>query len=136
MPLKNSVERVMNNSAMSRTGCMAIALILALFLYPIAVTYGKQFEVKLISLSSPVSPGNPASMTIKTVASARCQITVQYLSGPSKAKGLIPQEADSQGQVTWTWLVGSGTTPGTWPIIVTCLSGKSQGRLQTSLTVQ
>ena len=33
-------------------------------------------------------------------------------------------------------LVGSRTTPGTWPIIVTCLSGKSQGRLQTSFTVQ
>src|SRR5438093_10910668 len=126
----------MTVSAIFRTTCMVIALILALFLCPIAVTYGKQFEVKLISLSSPVSPGNPASITIKTVASARCQITVQYLSGPSKAKGLIPQEADSQGQVTWTWLVGSRTTPGTWPIIVTCLSGKSQGRLQTSFTVQ
>jgi hypothetical protein len=123
-------------SASRKTARLTLAVILALFLCPIAVTYGKQFEVKLVSLSSPVSPGNPASITIKTVASARCQITVQYLSGPSKAKGLIPQEADSQGQVTWTWLVGSRTTPGTWPIIVTCLSGKSQGRLQTSFIVQ
>src|SRR3989454_9021869 len=93
--------------ASRKTACLTLAVILALFLCPIAVTYGKQFEVKLISLSSPVSPGNPASITIKTVASARCQITVQYLSGPSKAKGLIPQTADSQGQVTWTWLVGT-----------------------------
>src|SRR3989454_669618 len=122
--------------ASRKTACLTLAVILALFLCPIAVTYGKQFEVKLVSLSSPVSPGNPASITIKTVASARCQITVQYLSGPSKAKGLVPQTADSEGQVTWTWLVGSRTTPGTWPIIVTCLSGKSQGRLQTSFIVQ
>ena len=134
--MKNSVERVITGSAIIRTTCMVIALILASFLGSIAVTYGKQFEVKLVSLSSPVSPGNPASITIKTVASARCQITVQYLSGPSKAKGLIPQTADSEGQVTWTWLVGSRTTPGTWPIIVTCLSSKSQGRLQTSFMVQ
>ena len=122
--------------ASRKTACLTLVLIFALFLCPIAVTYGKQFEVKLISLTSPVSPGNPASITIKTIASAKCQITVQYLSGLSKAKGLIPQTADSQGQVTWTWLVGSRTTPGTWPIIVTCLSGKSQGRLQTFLTVQ
>ena len=122
--------------ASRKTACLTLVLIFALFLCPIAVTYGKQFEVKLVSLSSPVSPGNPASITIKTVASAQCRITVQYLSGLSKAKGLIPQTADSQGQVTWTWLVGSRTTPGTWPIIVTCLSGKSQGRLQTFLTVQ
>ena len=134
--MKISVQRVRYDSALRRTACLTLALILASFLGSIAVTYGKQFEVKLISLTSPVGPGNPATITIKTVASARCQITVQYLSGPSKAKGLIPQEADSQGQVTWTWLVGSRTTPGTWPIIVTCLSGKSQGRLQTSFTVQ
>src|SRR2546425_481237 len=119
-----------------RTACLTLVLILGSYLGTIPVTYGKQFEVKLVSLSSPVSPGNPASITIKTVPSAQCRITVQYLSGPSKAKGLIPQTADSEGQVTWTWLVGSRTTPGTWPIIVTCLSGKSQGRLQTSFTVQ
>src|SRR2546426_12089846 len=93
--------------ASRRTACLTLALILTSFLGSIAVTYGKQFEVKLISLTSPVSPGNPASMTIKTVPSAKCQITVQYLSGPSKAKGLIPQTADSEGQVTWTWLVGT-----------------------------
>jgi hypothetical protein len=134
--MKNILKRTLNDSAVRRNAFLTLALILASFLCPIAVTYGKQFEVKLISLSSPVSPGNPASMTIKTVPSAKCQITVQYLSGPSKAKGLIPQTADSEGQVTWTWLVGSRTTPGTWPIIVTCLSGKSQGRLQTSFIVK
>ena len=134
--MKNNLRRTLNDSAVRRTTCLTLALILASFLVTVAVTYGKQFEVKLISLSSPVSSGNPASITIKTVASARCQITVLYLSGPSKAKSLIPQEADSEGQVTWTWLVDTRTTPGTWPIIVTCLNGKSQGRLQTAFTVQ
>ncbi len=134
--MENSLMRTVNDSAVRRIACLTLALIFASFLGPIAVTYAKQFEVKLVSLSSPVIPGNPASITIKTVPSVRCQITVLYASGPSKAKGLFPQEADSEGKVTWTWLVGTRTTPGTWPIIVTCLNSKSQGRLQTSFTVQ
>jgi len=134
--MKNILMRTPNDSAVRRTACLTLALILASLLGPIAVSYGKQFEVKLVSLTSPVSPGNPASITIKTVPSAQCRIRVQYLPGPSKAKGLIPQTADSEGQVTWTWRVGAQTTPGTWPIFVTCLSGVSQGTLQTSFTVQ
>lgn len=103
---------------------------------PASKSSAQQVEIKVISLTSPVSPGNPASMTIKTVANAGCRITVQYLSGPSKAKGLAPKTANSQGQLTWTWLVGSRTTPGTWPIVVTCSKGQIQGSLKTSFMVQ
>ena len=99
-------------------------------------TSSTQVEIKVVSLTSPVSPGNPASIAIKTVANAGCRITVQYLSGPSKAKGLAPKTADRQGQVIWTWLVGARTTPGTWPIFVTCSDGQLHGNPQTSFTVQ
>lgn len=65
-----------------------------------------------------------------------CLITVRYKSGPSKASGLAPKTADGRGVVTWTWRVGTRTTPGRWPIIVTCSAGGRQGTLETSFEVR
>jgi micrococcal nuclease len=45
---------------------------------------------------------------------------VHYKSGPSKAQGLTPQTADGAGNATWSWIVGTNTTPGSWPIDVLC----------------
>lgn len=113
---------------------LALTLITLLILAPFA--YGQQLEVKIVSLTSPVSPGDDATITIQTGARADCLITVRYKSGPSKARGLVPKTADSQGRVSWTWRVGSRTTPGTWPIIVTCSRNERQARLQTTLVVR
>ncbi len=33
--------------------------------------------------------------------------------------GLVPKKAPSSGIVTWTWKVGTRTTPGNWPVYVT-----------------
>jgi hypothetical protein len=65
--MRNSVERVRNYSAVSRTTGMALAFMLASCLGLIGVTGAQQMEIKVVSLTSPVSPGNPASITIKTV---------------------------------------------------------------------
>lgn len=74
---------------------------------------------ELVSLTSPVSPGYYASITVKTNPGAGCSITVYYKSGASKAQGLDPIIADSNGLCSWTWKVGARTTPGTWSISVT-----------------
>jgi hypothetical protein len=58
-----------------------------------------------------------------------CQITVSYKSGLSQAARLYPQRGT---RITWTWTVGTNTTPGRWPILVTC--GKA-GSLRTSFVV-
>ena len=96
----------------------------------------EQLSVALVSITSPVNHGNPASIAIKTAPGAACQITVTYKSGRSKAKGLIPKTSDGQGMVSWTWLVGSRTTPGTWPVSVRCSAGGRTGALQTTIIVQ
>jgi micrococcal nuclease len=93
-------------------------------------------SVALVSIASPVHQGNPATLSIKTAPGAACRITVTYKSGPSRAKGLTPKTSDSQGMVSWTWLVGSRTTPGTWPVSVRCSAGERAGALQTSIIVQ
>src|SRR5437870_11972392 len=102
-----------------KTACLSLAIALLLLLTFAPVACSQQLEVKLVSLTSPVSPGNPATIAISTTPGADCLISVFYMSGPSIANGLFLQSADTKGQVSWTWLVGSNTTPGTWPIHIT-----------------
>jgi hypothetical protein len=45
---------------------------------------------------------------------------VRYKSGPSTAAGLIPKTTDANGDVAWSWKVGTRTTPGSWPVTITC----------------
>src|SRR5438552_2708517 len=121
--------------ASRNTACFSLAISFLTLLIPAPVAYTQQIEIKLISLTSPVSPGNDATIVVKTAANANCQITVHYKSGPSKAQGLFPKSADNQGQVSWTWRVGSNTTPGQWPITVTCSAGGVEGTLKTAFVV-
>jgi hypothetical protein len=91
--------------------------------------------VTVISLTSPVSHGNAASITVRTAPEAACTITVTYKSGPSRARGLDPKTADGNGVVSWTWIVGTRTTPGKWPIAVMCSTGDRQGSLEVAFEV-
>jgi len=67
-----------------------------------------------------VRRGNVATVSIRTTPGVTCDITVEYKSGPSRAQGLYPKQADSNGEVSWSWIVGTRTTPGSWPVIITC----------------
>jgi micrococcal nuclease len=74
-------------------------------------------SLEIVSVTSPTAPGSTATLTAKTLPGAACTITVYYKSGPSKAQGLVPKNADSNGMVSWNWNVGSKTTPGSWRIV-------------------
>lgn len=76
----------------------------------------------LAVLSAPgsVARGETASVTIQASPGITCSITVRYKSGPSKAKGLEPRQVGSDGRLTWSWTVGSSTTPGDWPVSIRC----------------
>lgn len=96
----------------------------------------QELSLEIISVTSPVSPGEDATLEAKTTPGAECTIVVLYKSGSSRAKGLIPKTADSDGTVSWTWRVGTRTTPGDWPIYVTASSGGKTVIKTTSFTVQ
>lgn len=85
--------------------------------------------IRKLSITSPISRGDYARLTVSS--SARCSIAVIYKSGASVAKGLYPK-SPSGGRITWSWKVGTNTTPGRWPIIVSC--GRA-GTLRTSFVV-
>jgi micrococcal nuclease len=75
--------------------------------------------------------GQATTLKAKTSPNTVCSIRVEYKSGPSHAQGLGAKTSDGVGNVSWTWIVGSNTTPGQWPIYVTC--GSASG--QTYITV-
>lgn len=72
-----------------------------------------------------------ARVAVQTAAGVSCSIVVTYKSGPSSASGLSSKTTDSQGNASWSWRVGSNTTPGTWPVSITC-GGQT---VETSVTV-
>ena len=89
-------------------------------------------KVKLVFLTSPASAGSDATLTVAVPSGTSCAIVVNYKSGPSSAAGLYPQRASSSGHISWRWMVGTRTTPGRWPIDVSC---GAAGSLHTSFVV-
>ena len=103
-------------------------LILALFLGLVFPgTAGAR--VRLVFVTSPINDGAYATLTVSLSRRATCSITVYYKSGPSVAQGLYPKRGR---RISWTWKVGTRTTPGRWPILVSC---GSVGVLRTSFVV-
>jgi hypothetical protein len=114
---------------------LALGLTLCLVGLQLGPARAADLPITLISVTSPAAPFSDAALTISTSPGANCSIVVYYKSGPSRAKGLIPKLASSSGRVSWTWRVGSNTTPGRWPIVVTCEKGDDHGELRTSFQV-
>ena len=90
--------------------------------------------VQIVSLP-PTGQGTFATATAHTAPAANCSIDVDYKSGPASAAGLDPKTASAAGAVRWTWKVGTRTTPGDWPVTVTCTHRSASESDQRFLTV-
>jgi hypothetical protein len=88
-------------------------------------------RVRLVSVSVG-HPGSDATLVASVSPARICAITVHYKSGPSRAKGLYPKRP-VRGVVSWSWRVGTNTTPGRWPITIAC---GSAGTMRTSFVVR
>lgn len=74
------------------------------------------------SLSSPVRPGDNASVTVKGNPTSSCMIKVEYNKVPSNDTGLkLTKILDDFGVTTWSWTVESTVPEGKWPVTITCL---------------
>jgi uncharacterized protein (DUF58 family) len=105
---------------------LVAAAVLALTLVVAATA---EATVTRVKITFPVSAGSYATLTVRVSRVATCSITVYYKSGPSSAAGLYPKRGS---RISWTWKVGTRTTPGRWPIVVRC---GSVGTLRTSFVV-
>jgi hypothetical protein len=86
-------------------------------------------------ITIPVAPGANASISIKTVPTASCNISVIYDKTASKDSGLSVKRADDFGIITWTWTVDKSAPIGTWPVKVTCTYNKKSAVVQADLLV-
>jgi zona occludens toxin (predicted ATPase) len=86
-------------------------------------------------LTSPVAPGDNASISIKTVATSTCTIKVMYGDVQSTDSGLTTKTADEFGIVSWAWTVGATVPTGTWPVTVTCNYNGRSAVVQGNLVV-
>lgn len=85
-----------------------------------AASKGAPGEVTIVKAPGTVARNATAGVTVQTQPGAQCSISVIYKSGPSEARGLEPQQADGNGNATWSWTVGKNTSAGTWPVRVNC----------------
>ena len=76
-------------------------------------------NISLVSLTSPVSRGSDATVSMKGLPNTTCDIDVIYSSGESKASGLEDKTSDSNGNVSWTFKVSSNVKPGTYEVKIT-----------------
>lgn len=70
-------------------------------------------------MTSPVSRGNNATISIKGLPNTTYDIDVKYSSGASKASGLEDKTSDSEGNVSWTFKVSSNVKVGTYEVKIT-----------------
>ncbi len=94
-------------------------------------------SVSITSLPASVSHGANATLAAITSAGATCSASVRYFSGTvSTAVGLKPQPvAGTNGDVSWTWKVGTSTTPGTSSATVSCWLGTDTATATQSFEV-
>lgn len=94
-------------------------------------------SVALQSLTTPVKPGENASMMVKTNPGAACSIKVEYTNNQSSTDtGLVPKNADEYGIVSWSWKVEENRLPGVWPATVTCANAENSGVYVGKLEIQ
>jgi competence protein ComEC len=101
-----------------------------------APTEPPSFSLTITSVTSPVAPGEMATIEAVTNPGATGTIIVYLLSGPSTAAGLEPQVAGPDGKLTWSWRVGSRTTEGIYRIAVTASNGTVDLTQETTYKVE
>jgi hypothetical protein len=105
----------------------SIALVPALAKGPAASTASKTADAKktldlsITKLTSPVKPGDDATVKLK--------------SGPSTAAGLKSQRADDKGVATWSWKIAPNAAVGDWPVTINVSSKGAKGTAAGTLKI-
>ena len=87
-------------------------------------------------LSSPVTPGANAGVTIQSTPGVTCKISVELNKVPLKDSGLADKMTDDYGVLSWTWTMPADAPIGKWPVKITCISpAKKSAVMQGDLEV-
>lgn len=110
---------------------------------PTAISPDAAVSISGRMISSPLAPGDTASITVKTNPEATCVITMTYgkpgeEDKQSAASGLADAVADIYGVVEWEWQVEDYRPEGKWPVEITCKNpaGSKSGYYREYITVK
>ena len=76
-------------------------------------------RIILVYTKTPVKRGEYCTVTIQGKPGVAYSIAATYKLGDKTLTTQESKMADSNGGVTWNWLVGADTVPGTYPITIT-----------------
>ncbi len=127
----------MHRPCRCRLTTVALALLpLAVMLVSAPFAFGQDLSIKVVTVTSPVRAGTQAALTIHTTPGAQCTPSVQSQTGTATVKVFPQKRAESNGMVTWSWLIPAGTPAGAWPVVVTCVASGQQVEVRTTTIVQ
>lgn len=92
--------------------------------------------VSVQTFTPEVTPGENASVTIRTNPEAECSIAVKYGTTQAIDSGLAPKPADEYGVASWSWTVSTGAASGKAPVTVTCKNKKHSAVVVTDVVVK
>lgn len=87
-------------------------------------------------LSSPLKPGDEASLSVQTLAGSKCDIGVKLNDKPLKVAGLEAATADDFGIVSWDWRISKTAPKGERDVTVTCYFHKHSAVVVGQLEVK
>lgn len=85
---------------------------------PTTATTDERMAVKIISVTTPVSPGSTVTLFAQTKPGAMCEVNTGYKVSANEAKTLYPKQAETSGLISWTWTVDSSATPGKYAVTI------------------
>ena len=83
-----------------------------------AIVEAADTVLKVAKEAGTVSNGDTATLSIQGKPNTKYRITVYYFSGPSRAQGLKAAVSDDNGEVSWSWKVGTMTAEGEHRIVI------------------
>jgi len=75
-------------------------------------------KITLVNFTDTRKKGQDASIHVKGIPNTKYDISVIYSSGKSTAKGLEEKTSDENGDVSWSWRIGTKTKSGEYPVII------------------
>lgn len=91
--------------------------------------------VSVQTLSSPVQPGQNASISVRTNQLANCTILVKYGEVTATDSGLAKKAADEYGTISWSWTVPANAPLGKAPVKVDCANKSKSGSVTGDLII-
>jgi hypothetical protein len=81
----------------------------------------EQVPLSITSMTSPVDPGDTATVVAQTAPHADCELVYTTpAQRVSFAAGLGSHTADADGRLSWSWRINPATQPGLGALRLTC----------------